>query len=173
MLIQVYSFTNFDSYFPVDKIWAIVIVWRIRENINRTDNYYAVCHNRAQCYAHTWTVFTDDCWCRSSWVKCFTWIGSVLCICMFCVLWLLWLSLPVQLMSETTFASGHFHIYQVDIKHCCHIHTYHFCLTPSFVVWVTPVALTDDTHMYTICEVIWLAYGYRCGLHPRPHMDSI
>jgi len=36
---------------------------------------------------------------------------------------------------------------------------------------IVTVALTYDTHIETICEVIWLASGYRSGLHKK--LDSL
>ena len=47
---------------PVDIIWAIMIVWRIKGKIIRTLLCCVVYTSCAQWYTHTRAVLKDDCW---------------------------------------------------------------------------------------------------------------
>jgi len=59
---------------PIDIIWAMMILWRIRWKIIRTVLCCVVYDGCAQWYVHMWAVLKDDCWFRFSF--------SFFCICL-------------------------------------------------------------------------------------------
>ena len=66
---------------PVDIMWAMMTVWRIKEKNIRTVLYCIVYDSCARQHIHVWTVLEDECWFRSRF------IFSALLGLAFCVFW--------------------------------------------------------------------------------------